>query len=435
MKLNFTTMFLFITIFSYSQEKTFYLQQKRVDKNSLKVRIEDQNLNLNYADFIELNPKPKGYFWISLKNLDSLLLNLETFVKTDTFYFEVRTQSFDETIIKADIIRKESHDTMHVVDFHFVNGELYTIQKSVNNLKNKYISTNNTNTIINSKAELLYSDILGLPIIEVRDSIFIYNKKKVEFLMVKNEYRARFHGFIGEYNEKYFFKNTFFYNLLDEISVYSKEIELETYIDIFYDSSSMHFVSQNYSNLSPLRGLPVYLFYSPNHKFAGRKYHKHKNTSIANLDPETAQVFKFLKGSNGFMGLLGLLEESRMDAYLLDSMLITFDFNKSEINYYINEQKINSKKIELSDLWYRNEFYTDEVRKKGYFLFRKGNSQVILEINYLTAETKEMPLLSGIHGLYHWEVNDGRLYILKKENPTSWKRILYSYNINDIRIN
>ncbi|PWH82958.1 hypothetical protein [Brumimicrobium oceani] len=58
----------------------------------------------------------------------------------------------------------------------------------------------------------------------------------------------------------------------------------------------------------------------------------------------------------------------------------------------------------------------------------------ILEIDYLTGETKEVPLLNGIHGLYHWEVNDGRLYILKKEFPTSWKRILYSYNINDVRL-
>jgi hypothetical protein len=72
--------------------------------------------------------------------------------------------------------------------------------------------------------------------------------------------------------------------------------------------------------------------------------------------------------------------------------------------------------------------------KKGYFLFVKNRRQVIVEIDYLTATVNETPLLSGVHGLYHWEVNDGRLYILKKENPTSWKRILYSYNVNDIRI-
>jgi len=76
----------------------------------------------------------------------------------------------------------------------------------------------------------------------------------------------------------------------------------------------------------------------------GKKYHKDKNTSIAKLNAKTAQVFKTLNGSGGFLGMLGLLEESRMDAYLLDSMLITFDFNRSEMNYYLDNIKFKTSK-------------------------------------------------------------------------------------------
>jgi hypothetical protein len=323
---------------------------------------------------------------------------------------------------------------MHVVDFHFVKGELYTIQKSVNNLKDKYLSYNEEYLFINPKATLLYDDLMGLPLLQIKDSIFAYANKRVVFLMLESAYKRKFNGYVGSYKDKSYFKSTYFYNLIDEISVYDKNNDSLKFVAVFHDSSTMYFVSQNHLSLNPLSGPPIYLFYSASHEYAGKKYHKDKNTSIAHLNVHTAQEFKSLLGSNGFLGLLDILEESRMDAYLLDSMLITFDFNKSEMNSYLNDVKIKNAKLNLKNLWYRNAFFTDEIRKRGYFLFLKNRRQVIVEIDYLTASVTEIPLLSGVHGLFYWEVNDGRLYILKKDSPTSWKRVLYSYNINDVRI-
>jgi len=425
---------LIVSLFSFSQEKLFIYQGKAISESFLNVRIENSNETIKYLDFVDLEFKPREYFWIAYRNIDSLLLNYETYIKTDTFYFETRSQTFGETIILADILRQESDDTMHVVDFHFVNGELFTIQKSVNDIKRKYISHNDTFIQIHPKSNLLYEEVMGLPLLEIQDSIFVFSNKKVEFLLTKSDYERKFYGYIGTFKGKSYYKNTYFYNLIDEISTFDIKKESETFVEVFYDSSTMYFVSQNYLNLNPLRGLPKYLFYKPPHQDAGKKFHKDKNTSIAKLDKNTAQVFKYLLGSNGFLGILSLLEESRMDAYLLDSMLVVFNFNKSEINYYSNDIKMNTASLDIKDWWYRNEFYTDEVRKKGYFLFLKDYRQAIIEIDYFTAAVKEIPLLSSVQGLFHWEVNDGRLYILKKEYPSHWKRILYSYNLNDVRL-
>lgn len=432
MNIKTTLLLLLISLLSYGQEKVVLYNGKPIRKSLLSVRFENTNQTLKYVEFEKLEPKPSGYFWINYKSIDSLLFNPSSYPKTDTLYFESRGLSFEETVISADILRKESHDTMHVVDFHFVKGELYTLQKSVNSLQRKYLVHDESYTLIDAKSSLLYDDLMGFPLLQIKDSIFTYANEKIEFLMLYKEYRQKFHGYIGSYKDKSYFKNTYFYNLISEVSVQDKKEQMETFIDIFYDSSAMYYVSQNYLAMANLP--PVYLYYNGFQKNAGKKYHKDKNTSIANLNTKTAQIFKTLNGSGGFIGMLGLLEQSRMDAYLLEAMLITFDFNRSEINYYLDDVRIKSAKIELGNLWYRNTLYTDEVRKKGYFLFLKNTKQVIIEIDYLTAAVTEIPLLSGIHGLYHWEVNDGRLYILKKETPTSWKRILYSYNINDVRI-
>jgi len=326
MKIKTTLLFLLVSLFSFSQEKIFLFNGKIFNKSSLTVRIENTNQRISYIDFEKLDPKPIGYFWIKYQEIDSLVLNYNRFIKTDTFFFESRNQLLEETTITADLLRQESHDTMHVVDFHFIDGELYTIQKSVNSLQRKYLSHGETYTLINSKANLLYDDLMGFPLIEIFDSIFTYANEKLEFLMFYNEYRRKFYGYVGYYKDKSYFKNTFFYSLLDEISVYDKTEESETFIDVFYDSSSMYYVSQNY--LAMANTPPVYLYYNGLQKNGGKKYHKDKNTSMANLNAKTAQVFKTLNGSSGFLGMLGLLEESRMDAYLLDSMLITFDFNK-----------------------------------------------------------------------------------------------------------
>jgi hypothetical protein len=433
--LKITFLFLLITLFSFSQEKLFFYQGKAVSESFLNVRIENSNKTIKYLDFVDLKSKPRGYFWIAYRNIDSLLLNYETFIKTDTFYFETRSQTFGETIILADILRQESEDTMHVVDFHFVNGELFTIQKSVNDIKRKYISCSDTFIQIHPKSNLLKEEVMGLPLLEIQDSIFVFNNRKVEFLLTKSDYERKFYGYIGTFKDESYYKNTYFYNLIDEISTFDIKKESETFVDVFYDSSTFYFISQRYKTVNPPSGVPAtYLYYGPHHKNTGKYFFNENKYSISKLNIQSSQIFKSLLCSNGFLGMLDIMEESRMDAYLLDSMLVVFNFNKSEINYYSNDIKMNTATLDIKDWWYRNEFHTDEVRKKGYFLFLKDYRQAIIEIDYLTAAVKEIPLLSNVQGLFHWEVNDGRLYILKKEYPSHWKRILYSYNINDARL-
>jgi|SRR5690554_297965 len=128
MKIQLTLFLILISLFSFSQEKTFLFNGRKINKSSLSVNIENTNQRIRYIEFEELEPKPMGYFWIKYKEIDSILFNYNRYLKTDSLLFESRNQLLEETIISADILRQESHDTMHVVDFHFVKGELYTIQ-------------------------------------------------------------------------------------------------------------------------------------------------------------------------------------------------------------------------------------------------------------------------------------------------------------------
>jgi hypothetical protein len=433
MKIIISICLVFITcFFSLSQNKIFLNNQGDTINELVHIRFQNPDTILLSSDFFLA--KIEHYdqtIIISCENHKPKSIKYVDFMKSENHTLDIDYQFINEVTVLSKAVRKESADSMHVVDFHFINGNLFTIEKSIFNHKIKFLCANNECIEVDKNAKLVYKNLYNRALIEVKDSVFYLENKKLIAFLDKKQYLQKFDHLIGQYKDDFYYKNRFFYGLIDEYSSYNLRQKLEQSLHFTYDSLTCKYISSHYFVITPQHN--IFLVYNDLHQNAGRKFRNLEGIQISNLNAISGQVFKYLYGSPEFVEMTAICEKSRSEAFLLDSTLYVIDFNKRKLYTYI-EQKLQSEiKIELQNEWYKNNFRIDELEKKAYFYFKTDIGPQFLEIDFLSGQSRFIHIPRSFSSFYHWEISGGRLYFLISDSSLEWQRIFYSVSIGDKR--
>lgn len=433
MKIIISNCLVFITcFFSLSQNKNFLNNQGDTISELVYIRFQNPDTTLLYSDFFLSKIEDfTQTILILCENHKPKLINFHDFIKTDNHILDIDYQIINEVTVSSKAVRRESADSMHVVDFHFINGKLFTIEKSIYNHKIKFLCTNNECIEVDKNAKLIYKNLYNKVLVELKDTIYYLEDKKLIAFLDKRLYSQKFEHIVGQFKDNFYYKNRFFYGLIDEYSTYNLSQKIEHPLHLTYDSLTFKYISTHYFVITPQHN--IFLIYNDLHKNSGRKFRNLEGIQISNLNVISGQVFKYLYGSPEFVEMTSICEKSRSEAFILDSTLYIIDFNKRKLYSYI-EQKLQSEiKIELQNEWYKNNFRIDELEKKAYFYFKTDIGPQFLEIDVLSGKSRFIHVPRSFSSFYHWEISNGRLYFLISDSSLEWQRVFYSVSIGDKR--
>lgn len=437
-------LFLFAPLCSLTQREfncvIFVNEENKDISQEVKIEITGHQNPVNWKDFCQLlaentlNLTCKIYH----KNQFYQSFSVKQLQTEDTVFINWRKQNFEEIVISSSAFKKESEDSMHVVDFHFVKGKLFTIEKNINSLHKKYVKIDKKYFEVPKRTKLNYIDIDDNISFFLGDSIFRFSEGKLHPFLSKDKWKAYFSGYLGKNQRSFYYNNNFFYRLIDEYVIYDKAQQKETPIYFTYDSTTFYLISQQYRKFIQSGGdPPTFLIYNKKSKRYGEKFLNIEDIKVSAPDIKTGQLFKLLRGSPGFVKMVtsyGL--HSRCEAYNTQDTLYIFDFNRNELNVFKEREKIKSFPIEKGDFLYKNEFKIDVVTQKAYFLVQKHLERKFLEINLKTGVCKLIDTPKFLSSYHHWEMNNGRVYLLLSNSPSSdWKRVFYSIKVGRKGIN
>lgn len=375
------------------------------------------------------------YIQISAENFESFFISFHSFLDHDTIWLTPQVQYIQEVTVSESAIRRESHDTMHIVDFQFVNGQLITLQKSVHDIHAKFIGCGGLSIPVDNRTTLLHQRLENAALVRTRDSVYVFKGSRLEFLETYAAYARRFNHFIGQHKQTYYFKEPFLYRLIDAYSYYDLSTQEQQWSYISYDSSSFYFISQQFKTV-PRKPSDIYFVYSAGPR-SGQVFRNREKIQFSKPTVHALQVYRMLSGSPGFLRVLPILEPSRSEAYLLDSICCIIDFNRNRVCHYMHDSLLAEIPIpSLASFWYKSEFTVDAHTGKGYFLVKEGMEHAFVEINLYNGSTRRIRLPGFFNQVFHWEVSNGRLYFLVSNgNHTEWQRIFYSCVVGDPRLN
>jgi hypothetical protein len=339
-------------------------------------------------------------------------------------------QELQTVNVSASIIKRESKPNLHIIDFHIIDGDMYTLQNDIHQPNVKYLCKNDSCFLIDKKAKIFHKDFRNQLIVAVKDSVYLLANTGLEPFESLLNYERFLADVIGNNEDYLYYKNTFFYNLIDEYLAYTiKSNELKT-IHLTHDSASFFFIAQHYKDITN----KIFLTYKYPHPRAHKYFLNTEKIKISKLTNETGQLFKQLSASAGFVGMTSILERSRSEAVLFDSLLYICDFNNYEF-YTLKENKLLDKQqLKLSNFQYKNKFAADYVDHKAYYYVKTNYKHKLLEVDLEDNLSRYLNFLENFKLVYHWEVDNGRLYFLINNGNLEWQRILYSYDVDDVRL-
>lgn len=441
MKNIFNIFCIIVVQISYSQNKIFLNEEKEFVRSNISIQFQkpDTTLVFNNQEKYLFAKDSNQLIQLNCEGYNPTVISFSNFLLTDTIYFQFKTKSIEEFVVSSKAIRRESHDTLHIVDFHFVKGQLFSIRKSIRDIRRKYLCKDEECFEVNNSTQLIYNDLNNEQVVEIKDSIFLFDGNYLSFLEHKKTYYQKFSNFLGHHKNRYYYRGNFFYKLIDEYTCFNTDTEREIPTYITYDSTSMYFISQQYVKSIPQTTLtpPIFFRYKSGHRNQGEIFRNTEKIQISKPTIKTASTYKSLIGSPGLIQTLPILEKSRSEAYLLDSVLYVIDFNKSCLVAFSNGEYFSTLKLPLlENVWYRNQFSVDEKTKKCYFYVKEDNKHCFVELDLNNGAVRKVKSPDFYNSIYHWEVWDGRFYFLvSNDNKTEWQRVFYSYAIDDPRMN
>ncbi len=416
----------------YNKKKLFIDENLNTIKTAIYIAFQKPDTTINATVFNAINVTDSAQIIkIISVGYEETLMYYHSFLTTDTIQLYRQANQIDEIIISSNPIRKESEDSMHVVDFHFINGKSVVLQKSIYHHKEKFICYENNCFHTNEKSKLYYHHINGQQVVEIKDSIFLFDGVILYPVESKLLYDLKLKSIIDSNDSLYYFKNNFFYELIDEYSCLDLENNKEKSLHLTYDSLSFIFIANFYKQFA--RTPPIFLYYKYPHRNANKKFTNQEKISIKNLNVETGQLFKYLAGNPGFVDQAAILEKSRSEACLLDSTFYIFDFNTKKVYAYHRDQLIQTISLNLKNEWYKNEYKLDETLKKAYFLFKTEEGLKLFEIDLNSGKSSFIEAPDALNSYHHWEISGGRLYFLKTNPDLDWQRKLFSISMDEFR--
>lgn len=420
-----------------AQQPVFVSREENSPISPLYLTLEDPDTTLLWDsnttfDFVS---NQHQFVQIRTNNCEPLYLPLSKLLAQDTIRIKCHVQLIEEVTVSESAIRRESHDTMHVIDFQFVNGQLITLQKSVHDIRAKFIGCGGFSIPVDNHTTLLHQRLDNGALIRTLDSVYLFTGSRLEFLETYEAYSHKFNHFIGQHGQTYYFKDPFFYHLIDAYSYYNVSTQEQRWNYISYDSSSFYFISQQFKTV-PRTPSDIYFAYSMG-PHSGLIFRNREKIQFSKPTIHSLPVYRMLSGSPGFLNVLSILEPSRSEAYLLDSICCIIDFNRNRLCRYMQDSLLAAISISsLSSFWYKSEFTVDAQTGKGYFLVREGMERLFVEINLYDGSTRRIHLPGFFNQVVHWEVSNGRLYFLVSDDKqTDWQRTFYSCVVGDPRLN
>ncbi|MFT5581748.1 MAG: hypothetical protein ACI9G9_001007 [Psychromonas sp.] len=339
-----------------------------------------------------------------------------------------KTQIIQDVEVNLEVRKRVSDLAMHVVDFHFVKGELYTLEKTKTNLKYKIIRDSNVLNLVEPGAKIIRNEY-DFHFLQ-NDSVFVINNRETNYLRDLNAYIASQTNLVGKIDSTFFFHNTHFYRLIDEYTSLSHNDSLPVPFYQSYDEPSFEFLGSHYNDPSHY----ITLHYNEFHPRFGKRYNCGKNFSMSQFNVEEGQVFKFLEGSTAFRSMVNILTPARTEARIFKNEFFVYDFTNCEVSSY---DKTNTRLsgFPIPDIIedYMHQSAFDYPNNKSYYLLGKYGKYQFLEIDLNTRSYRLLKAPNNILNYYHWEVNDGQLYFLLSDGHLDWQRILYSIRIGDSR--
>jgi hypothetical protein len=90
--------------------------------------------------------------------------------------------------------------------------------------------------------------------------------------------------------------------------------------------------------------------------------------------------------------------------------------------------------LTLSNFQYKNKFASDYTDHKAYYYVKTNYKHKLLEVDLEDNLSRYLNFLENFKLVYHWEVDNGRLYFLINNGNLEWQRILYSYDVDNVRL-
>lgn len=400
---------------------------------NIKIEINDKKLTLDkFCKWLKVKNNVDVECKIFYKGDFYTVETSKVLRKSDTIVLTPKKQHFDEITVSSSPFKKESLDSMHVVDFHFVNGKLYTMEKSVNQLNKKYVRYSNELYEVPRNTKFHYNDFSSDLLLSISDSIFTFSETGLSFFVRQMEWRKYFNGFRGNCGKNLVYNNHFFYGLIDEIVYYDREQKEEHAFYLTYDSTAFALISQQYRRFVPSGRSPAtFLIYNHKSPRYGEKFLNTDRIKMSEPSLQTVSIFKTLSGNAGFIDMVTSYGfQSSCESYVKDDTLFIFDFNRNEMSIFLNKEMTKRKTIDVEYSSYKNIFRVDESKQKAYFLVQNHQEKKLLEIDLINGYNQLLDLPIYFDHFYHWDVNNDRLYFLLNNSETpDWKRVFYSIKI------
>jgi hypothetical protein len=372
------------------------------------------------TDLINLTSKNEfDSLIIDCPGYELLKIGRSDYFKDTLIYLSFKFQEIIEVEASFAKTQQISIDEMHVIQFHFNNGKLYTMEVASHKPKIKYLCSLDTCILVHPNGTLRFENIAGGIFYNANDSVYFENFKSIQAtLCSKLKFDNDFHGFIGSIGEVSFFKESYFYNLINCYSSIEKDHVND--LAMVFDSANFQYIANQYYNVTERRDIK--LRYTSPHPKAGKIFHNEENIWIGGMDKKGLQTFKYLTGSSAFLKLIAGMRLARSEGILLDSVLFVFDLQS-----FIYTTKYGIKTdFNLDQMEYKNHFSIDNTLKRVYFHFKKNGEDFILMVDPLNVVEKAYKAPIALSTIYHWECDNGFFYYLIANDPnTDWKRTLF----------
>lgn len=341
-----------------------------------------------------------------------------------------RQQTLPTVNISSSLVKRESATNLHIIDFHIINSDLYTLRNEINKPQVKYLCKNDSCFLVDKKVKIHHKDFNNQLIVMLKDSVYLLGKTSLEPIESLVNYEHFLEQLIGNSADYIYFKSTFFYQLIDEYLSYTLTNNEFNTLHLTHDSASFFFLAQHYKNINN----KIFLRYTYPHLKADKYFLNTEKIKISKLNKDTGQLFKMLKGSPAFESMTNILEKSRSEGMLIGDIFYINDFNRYELLSIKNNQLLKCEKMKVDNFQYKNKFACDYSTHKSYFYVKTNYKYQLLEINLEMNTNTYLNFLENFKIVYHWEVANGRLYFLINNGNLEWQRILYSYTVDDPRL-
>jgi hypothetical protein len=232
-------------------------------------------------------------------------------------------------------------------------------------------------------------------------------------------------GFIENHNNNLYFKEVHFYKLIDKYVKYNRNNKIQENIALVFDSNSMSFIGNHYYVNSTNIQRYVQMTYTNNHPRAGEVFHNIEKIWFRGIDEEGLKTLDCLKGNYGFKKQLDIVHRSESIGCLFNEDFYIFNFNHSVYSSSNNKQ---NRPFNKQNGIFLDAYSKDEATKnKIYFFMKNTNKHYLLMCDIEKKTEKNIEIDIPLSTVYHWEINNGKLYYLVITDPlTDWKRTLYS---------